>query len=473
MVGGRSHREVAVDRECAARLPGARGAAPGGGILLPSALAVTGTIVLLVVLGLVLLRDLPADELTHDGFALGAAALFLVAAVLRFARWRVTVDPHGAYVTASLAVLGLLSLPVGHLLGGHGHAHLESATALAAHTLGTALVLGLALRALTVADEETETTWAGTLAIGTAAAVSALGAMAVLFWVAPTRMTGGVLVHQTVEVVLAAAWVVLGLAAAQRDAKQPWAGRVAPLYGCLGVVELLGSLEHVQPGSWSMPATALLCSVAMVTAHSAYLDLTDSVRLAESVRRRTDQLLPALTTVLGAEDEHRPQPVDIVVSDVVTAVAERRRGAGQVVRVRAGVGTVHGRTAELASALDRLLVNAQTHAPGSPVTVQVLAIGSRVEISVSDRGPGLSADVAARIFGPRGERDSGLGLHVARSLVAGNGGELVLRSRIGGATFVMSLPAAGANLQPVADVRRPHAAEERRRLQPDVSSQAV
>jgi signal transduction histidine kinase len=420
------------------------------------------------------LRDLPSDDLTHDGFSLGAAALFLAAGVLRTARWRVTTDAHSAYVAGSLFVLALLALPVGHLLGHREHGHLESSAALGAHTLATGLALALALRALTVYDDDTDRTWRGTLVAGTAAAVTALAAMAVLFSVAPTEMTGGVLAHQTLEVLLAAAWIVLGLAASSRDATQPWAGRVAPLYGCLGVVALLGSLEHVQPGAWAMPAAALLCSVGMVTAHSACVDLVEAVRLAESVRHRTDMLVAGADDGLGGGAQHRAAPVEVEASDVVSAVAERRRSSGQLVRVRAGVGAVKVRPAELAAAVDRLLVNAQTHAPGSPVTLQVLAIASRVEISVSDRGPGLSADAAGRVFAA-GERDSGLGLHVARSLVSANGGELELRNRIGGATFVISLPAADAtDAVPASAPEVPVvAAERRRRRSVDVSSHAV
>jgi nitrogen-specific signal transduction histidine kinase len=99
-----------------------------------------------------------------------------------------------------------------------------------------------------------------------------------------------------------------------------------------------------------------------------------------------------------------------------------------------------------------------------------------VEISVSDRGPGLSADTAERAFAAHGgDRDTGLGLHVARSLVTGNGGELELRSRIGGATFVISLPAVGAvgvDTDSAGGVSRA-AVDRRRRAGRDVSSQAV
>jgi signal transduction histidine kinase len=68
-----------------------------------------------------------------------------------------------------------------------------------------------------------------------------------------------------------------------------------------------------------------------------------------------------------------------------------------------------------------------------------------VEIAVSDRGPGLSEAEAVRVFG-RGERGtssagSGLGLYVSRTLMRKHGGEVELRGRVGGATFVIVLPA--------------------------------
>ena len=133
------------------------------------------------------------------------------------------------------------------------------------------------------------------------------------------------------------------------------------------------------------------------------------------------------------------------MASVVSAVAEQRSAGGQEVWVRGGTGLAVGRPGDLWVALDRLLENAQQHAPSSPVTVHVLAIGSRVEVTVADRGPGLSGAVAERALGdgPASPgRPSGLGLRQARDLMRGNGGDLTLRGRIGGATFVLSLPAA-------------------------------
>ena len=100
---------------------------------------------------------------------------------------------------------------------------------------------------------------------------------------------------------------------------------------------------------------------------------------------------------------------------------------------------MRGRPGDLATVLQNLLVNAAVHAPGCPVTVQLVAGPSQVEIVVSDRGPGLTAAQAATVFdrGVRGADSpgSGLGLYVARTLLRRHGGDVELRQREGGATL--------------------------------------
>lgn len=435
MVGGSGHREPGEHRAHAGPRDGVR-TADGGGVLLPSAVAIAVGTVLVAVVALFNVDEVSASALTQDGFELAAAALFLAAAVLRLARWRVTTDAHSGLLAAAMLVLVLLSLPLGNLMGQLvPEPQDRPMLALTARALGTALCLALALRAMTVCDEDRSTSLPRTLLAASVAAVAGVGVFAALFAVVPAHLTGTVLLHVAVQVVLACTWLGLGLAASRRDALQPWAGRVAPLYASLGLVELLTGLDQVQPGSWTLPSAALLCSVAMVTAHSAYVDLLESSRLAAVVARRTSELRTDLTTALSGSTADDPVS-DFDVTDVVTAAARPRLAAGQEIRIRGGAGIAHGRPGDLAAAVEKLLVNAHTHAPRSPVTLHVVAIGSRVEVSVSDRGPGMSAAVAERAFG------SGLGLHVARALMARNGGDLELRSRIGGATFVLVLPAA-------------------------------
>ena len=402
-----------------------------GSVLAPCALAISVGTALVSLVALLNLEDLSPDALARDAFALGAAALFLAAAVLRLARWRVTTDPHSGLLAAAMVALCLITLPLGNLVGqvlGHD---VPPGLALSARALGTAACLALALRAMTVTDEGRPTSGARTLLASAVTALAGLGGLAVLVSVTPDRISGPVLFGVVVEVALAGTWLAIGLAASARDAVQPWAGRVAPLYASLGLVELLNALDQLRPGTWALPSSALLASVAMITAHSAYVDLLDSTRLVAAVDHRTRQLSGCPHSGAG---EPGTEPVtDFDVTEVVAAAVRPFVEAGQEVRVRGGVGVAHARPGDLAAAVAGLLSHAATHAAGSPVTVHVVAIDARVEISVTDRGPGMSAVDASRAVG---------GLHGARALMSRNGGGLELRNRIGGTTFVLVLPAA-------------------------------
>jgi signal transduction histidine kinase len=76
------------------------------------------------------------------------------------------------------------------------------------------------------------------------------------------------------------------------------------------------------------------------------------------------------------------------------------------------------------------------------------ATGDRrgVRLEVLDSGPGVRAELRARIFQPYfttdPEHGTGLGLAIARSLVRARGGDLVYVPRTRGACFRVSLPAA-------------------------------
>ena len=101
-----------------------------------------------------------------------------------------------------------------------------------------------------------------------------------------------------------------------------------------------------------------------------------------------------------------------------------------------------------------LLSNATKFSPkGSVVDVKLIAQeDERLRVEVTDRGPGLSEELAARVFerfvqGESGDTrrsgGTGLGLTIARSIVDRHGGEIGVRSRPGeGATFYFELPTA-------------------------------
>ena len=425
MDGGRGHREPARRH-----------------LLLPCALAITVSTALVAAVALFDVDEISTAALTLQAFQLGASALFLAAGILRVTRWRVTTDPTSGLLAAAMFVLGATSLPLGNITGQLLHDGLEPTVALAARACATVGCLALALRAMTVSDEDAGTDWSRALLTGSAVAVVGLAGLVGLFSVVSAALTPRTLLAVVVDLALGGAWVALGLAASRRDGKQPWAGRVAPLYASLGVVELLHALDQVQPGSWSIAAVALLSSVAMITAHAAYVDLADAARIAAHVGRRASDLAAGATAILSSTGDVTEPRTEFDVTALVHALAGRRALAGQEVRVRGGAGYAHARACDVVDALERLLVNAHTHAPHSAVTVHVVAIGRRIEVSVADRGPGMSAAAASAFGSAQVGRGGGLGLHVARALVARNGGDLQLRNRIGGTTFVLSLPAA-------------------------------
>lgn len=120
-------------------------------------------------------------------------------------------------------------------------------------------------------------------------------------------------------------------------------------------------------------------------------------------------------------------------------------------RLSAVAGTLDGDPDRLTQVLRNLIRNAVAHTgPGDRVQVAAQAQDGRLEIEVSDSGPGIPADELEQIFErfhrvdasrSRDRGGTGLGLPIARALVQAHGGRLVAESPPGqGATFRIELP---------------------------------
>jgi two-component system, OmpR family, sensor kinase len=103
--------------------------------------------------------------------------------------------------------------------------------------------------------------------------------------------------------------------------------------------------------------------------------------------------------------------------------------------------------------IDNLIGNAIQHTPPqSPVRVSVCHNGRTAQITVADRGPGMTAEQAAHVFErfyradearSRARGGTGLGLAIAASLTAAHGGTITVETSPGqGASFRVCLPAA-------------------------------
>jgi signal transduction histidine kinase len=114
---------------------------------------------------------------------------------------------------------------------------------------------------------------------------------------------------------------------------------------------------------------------------------------------------------------------------------------------------VYADAGRLRQVIDNLLGNALQHTPPrSPVTVAVTSTTAIGEITVADKGPGMTAEQAARVFErfyrtddarTRARGGVGLGLSIAASLVAAHDGEIIVDTEPGqGAAFHVRLPLA-------------------------------
>ncbi|MEI9986004.1 MAG: ATP-binding protein [Aliidongia sp.] len=111
-----------------------------------------------------------------------------------------------------------------------------------------------------------------------------------------------------------------------------------------------------------------------------------------------------------------------------------------------------------------LVGNAVKFTRQGEVCLAIRAVAGRIEISVSDTGPGISREQGAKLFQLFTQADvsttrkfggTGLGLYICRTLAETMGGEISLKSRVGqGSRFIASLPLviAGARIK-TEDIR--------------------
>ncbi|WP_415953366.1 ATP-binding protein [Streptomyces sp. KLOTTS4A1] len=174
-----------------------------------------------------------------------------------------------------------------------------------------------------------------------------------------------------------------------------------------------------------------------------------------------DDLL--LLARLDAAEEDAPlhkEPVDLEELVQQAADAFRAGHPDHPLTVQAGPGPVRGQLDPLRirQVLDNLLTNAAVHTPaGTAVFVALSVDGDAAVVRVGDAGPGIPADEQQRVFDrfyridtarSRERGGSGLGLAVARSLVAAHGGTIDVTSRAGSTVFTMTIPLTRADPEP-------------------------
>ena len=187
-------------------------------------------------------------------------------------------------------------------------------------------------------------------------------------------------------------------------------------------------------------------------------ETTELIGRIENESMRMGSLVEDLLLLarLDQAREMKSKPVDInkVVEDAV--ISARAAGPEHPVTVNSSSDELFtlGDEVRIYQVVANLLANARAHTPiGTPITVSVTSSNAGVEISVADKGPGLSSEDQKRIFerfyradssrvrtGPDG---SGLGLSIVDAVMRAHGGSVSVQSTPGeGATFTLLFPRA-------------------------------
>jgi two-component system sensor histidine kinase KdpD len=185
------------------------------------------------------------------------------------------------------------------------------------------------------------------------------------------------------------------------------------------------------------------------TEQREFLDTIDQE--SDRLSRLVHNLLDMSRIEAGALD---PQLTETTLAEVVGPVVRRARAQGSqqiLVDVPEDLPTILVDPVRLDQVLTNLVDNARRYADGQPITLAGRAVDGRVELRVVDHGPGIPEAERDRIFDQfyrlrrngRGPDGTGMGLAICRGIISALGGQIRVETTPGGgATFVVSLPAA-------------------------------
>ena len=188
------------------------------------------------------------------------------------------------------------------------------------------------------------------------------------------------------------------------------------------------------------------------------LDVID--RNARAQARMVDDLLD-FSRILAGKLRLDAERVDLadVVEYVIRSVGPAAQAKDiRIVSALEAAGAVQGDPSRLQQIVWNLLSNAvKFTGKGGLVEVALRRTDGEVELTVSDNGQGITPEFLPHVFERFRQEDAGiarqhgglgLGLSIARQLVEMHGGRIAARSGGAGcgATFVVSLPATGAEL---------------------------
>ncbi len=214
-----------------------------------------------------------------------------------------------------------------------------------------------------------------------------------------------------------------------------------PESGASSIEHLACALHEV-----SNALTVVLGWLDLASKSDSLDDAHEAVRVALEHARR-GQVMARRSIGAKVDSSHESRTAGALVSFAATSVAPQAQARRVEIAVKVGAGTdirIEEDTQAL-QILTNLLLNAIAFSPElGVVNLSVERDGQGVRFLVQDQGPGVSPDVAPRIFSAKSSTRPGgvgIGLPLSRRLARDNGGELCLTPTQQGTCFELSWPA--------------------------------
>jgi len=230
-----------------------------------------------------------------------------------------------------------------------------------------------------------------------------------------------------------------------------------------GKMAALGQMSAGMVHELNQPLTALRTlsdSAGLLLDHDRREDARANLQRISGMVDRLARLTSRLKTFAHKSDLP-PQRVvlarSIADAQALLGAELKERDIRVEVDVRPPDLSVMADEASIGSLLSNLMRNAIDAMQGTPqrlLRVEARAHGERAILTVTDTGPGIRADIQARLFEPfvtskPAGAGLGLGLVISAQLVRAAGGTLGAANRVeGGACFTVDLPSAPLQEQP-------------------------